>query len=88
MTLASGGTGKTGFMEMANSQVEKPPAAPDLTDALIKSVARAEMARKKTGMTRDSTFVAERATSMQLDAAQKRNPPQNQYTKPKPPGAP
>jgi len=58
----------------------------DLTGQIIKSVARAEMARKKTGMTRESTFVSERSSAADLDAQRKRYPSQNQYTPKPPPG--
>ena len=72
----------------ANSKGEGPIArAPDLTDQIIKSVAAAELKRKKVGSTRESMFVSERPSPAQMDADRKKNPALNQYTpKPKPPG--
>jgi hypothetical protein len=61
--------------------------APDLTDQIIKSVAAAELKRKKVGSTRESMFVSERPSPAQMDADRKKSPALNQYTpKPKPPG--
>ena len=61
--------------------------APDLTDQIIKSVAAAELRRKKMGATRESMFVSERPSPSQMDAARAKQPALNQYTpKPKPPG--
>jgi hypothetical protein len=72
-----------------NANIAEAGKNTDLTGEIIKSVARAELARKKTGMTRDSTFVADRPSPSQMDAERKKNPALNQYThKPKPPGAP
>lgn len=66
---------------------QKALQAPDLTDQIIKSVAAAELKRKKVGSTRESMFVSERPSPAQMDADRKKNPALNQYTpKPKPPG--
>ncbi len=88
--------GSTAFGDTANAALDRQRSIDasvaeagkntDLTGQIIKSVARAEMARKKTGMTRESTFVSERSSASDLDAQRKRYPSQNQYTPKPPPG--